>query len=103
MARPKDLRDAAKGCPCGFQIPGVCNGDWSTTVLCHLPHGGGVMGGKSPDILGSNGCSACHDVIDGRAPWPEYYTEADKEYFLRKGHNNTLLWWFQRGFLEMAL
>lgn len=95
------LRQAARGAPCSFQIPGVCNLQWATVVLCHLPHGSGIMGGKTPDVLGANGCSSCHDVIDGRRPWPEWYTDADKEYFLRKGHNATLLWWIEKGLVQL--
>jgi hypothetical protein len=58
------LRKSAKGRECQIRIPGVCNGNPETTVLCHLPGGG--MGAKVPDIHAAFGCSACHDVVDGR-------------------------------------
>ena len=64
-----NLRQYARGKPCQMRIPGVCNHNPETTVLCHL--GGGGMGTKQPDILGAWGCSDCHDVVDGRRPLPK--------------------------------
>ncbi|HHK5888093.1 TPA: nuclease domain-containing protein [Serratia marcescens] len=46
--RSKALRDSARGQCCTLQIPGICNGNAETTVLCHLPsptHGMGYKGG----------------------------------------------------------
>ena len=60
-----NLRKEARGRLCQIRIPGVCNHDPETTVLCHL--GGGGMGLKQHDLFGAWGCSSCHDVIDGRA------------------------------------
>lgn len=57
-----------------MQIPGVCNANPETVVLCHsnqLADGKG-MGLKAPDTEGCFGCSACHDVLDGRKPRPEW-------------------------------
>ena len=57
-------------------IPGVCNRDPDTTVLCHsnaLADGKG-MGLKAPDTAACFGCSACHDVLDGRRPLPGWMT-----------------------------
>ena len=59
-----NLRKEARGRECQIRIPGVCNGDPATTVLCHLPGGG--MGRKQHDLLGAWGCSKCHDAVDGR-------------------------------------
>ena len=58
------IRNSARDEECQIRIPGVCNGDTTTTVLCHLPGGG--MGGKSSDIHAAYGCSSCHDYVDGR-------------------------------------
>lgn len=35
--RSKALRDSARGQCCTLQIPGICNSNPETTVLCHLP------------------------------------------------------------------
>ena len=58
-----NLRKSAKGRDCQIRIPGVCNFNPETVVLCHLPGGG--MGGKSLDIHGAYGCSECHQMLDG--------------------------------------
>lgn len=62
-----DLRRAAKGSNCLIRIPGVCNYNPETVVLCHsnLPGVSG-MGMKAPDICAARGCSNCHDAVDGR-------------------------------------
>ena len=68
------IRKAARGQDCTLRIPGVCNFDPDTTVLCHsnnLADGKG-MGLKAPDTEACFGCSACHDVLDGRRPRPEW-------------------------------
>lgn len=73
------IRRAARGQECTLQIPGICNGDTSTVVLCHsnsLADGKG-MGLKAPDTAACFGCSACHDVLDGRRPRPEGMTKDD--------------------------
>jgi len=59
------LRDSARGEDCTLQIHPYCNSNPETVVLCHLPSGSG-MGQKSPDWFAVYGCSACHDIIDGR-------------------------------------
>lgn len=68
------IRKAAQGQECMLQIPGVCNGDPATVVLCHsnqLSDGKG-MGLKAPDVEACFGCSSCHDVLDGRRPRPAW-------------------------------
>lgn len=65
--KSKKLRDSARGQDCTFQIVGVCNCDPSTTVLCHLPDESSGVGKKADDFSAAFGCSACHDVVDGRA------------------------------------
>jgi len=78
-SRPKSspIRRSAKGEECTIRLPMVCNYDTATTVLCHsnaLADGKG-MGLKAPDTRAAYGCSACHDVVDGRAPRPEGMTK----------------------------
>jgi hypothetical protein len=73
------IRRAARGQECTLQLLGVCNGDSSTVVLCHsnrLADGKG-MGLKAPDTAACFGCSACHDVLDGRVPRPSWMTKYD--------------------------
>jgi hypothetical protein len=64
-----NLRKEAKGRECQIRIPGICNNDRGTVVLCHLNNkrlfGVGV-GQKVPDLFGAWGCSACHDT------WEEF-------------------------------
>ena len=61
------LRQAARGRQCMVRLPGVCNGDPSTTVLAHIRRGGvGGMGLKPPDLVGVWACSDCHSEIDRR-------------------------------------
>lgn len=76
--RPKmtPIRRSAKGEACTLMIPGVCNHDPATTVLCHsnaLADGKG-LGLKAPDTAACYGCSACHDVLDGRRALPHWIT-----------------------------
>jgi hypothetical protein len=69
--RSTPIRRAARGQDCTLRLA-VCNFDPDTTVLCHsnfLADGKG-MGLKAPDTAAAFGCSACHDVLDGRRPRP---------------------------------
>jgi hypothetical protein len=59
------LRDSARNEECTLRIHPYCNNNPETVVLCHLPSGSG-MGQKSPDWFAVYGCSACHDILDGR-------------------------------------
>lgn len=70
--RMTPIRKAARGQDCMMGIPGACNHDPATTVLCHSPFlaDGRGMGLKAPDEKACFGCSACHDVLDGRRPRP---------------------------------
>lgn len=68
------IRRAARGKDCTLLIPGICTNDTATTVLCHsnrLADGKG-MGLKAPDTAACFGCSACHDILDGRRPRPSW-------------------------------
>lgn len=80
-AKSTPARRAARGRDCTLMIPGICNRDPATTVLCHsnrLEHGKG-MGLKSPDAKACFGCSDCHDVLDGRRPLPSWMTRQQLE------------------------
>lgn len=55
-----------------MRLPDCCNHNPETTVLCHsnsLAHNKG-LGYKADDRSACFGCSACHDVLDGRARHP---------------------------------
>ncbi len=67
------IRKSARNQDCTLNLHGVCNHDPATTVLCHsnsLADGKG-MGLKAPDTAACYGCSACHDVLDGRRNRPD--------------------------------
>lgn len=81
------IRKAARDQDCTILLPGVCNHDPATSVLCHsnsLADGKG-MGLKSPDTAAAIGCSACHDVLDGRRPRPAWLTIDAVEAAFRAG------------------
>lgn len=74
--KSKAWRDSARGQECQLQIPGVCNHDPRTTVLCHLRmFGWAGMAEKPPDFLAVYACEACHSILDRRGtkadidPW----------------------------------
>lgn len=60
------LTEAARNQTCTIQLYPWCNGNNETTVLCHAPCEDKGMGIKSPDWWGADGCSVCHDIVDGR-------------------------------------
>ena len=61
---------SARGQECQIRIPGYCNFNPETTVLCHL-NGAGI-GRKALAISGAYGCSTCHDIVDHRKPVKEF-------------------------------
>jgi hypothetical protein len=60
------LTKAAKGQECTIQLYPYCNGNPETTVFCHAPSEDKGTSIKSPDFWGADGCSDCHDIVDGR-------------------------------------
>lgn len=74
--RSAAIRAAARGQRCTLRLPFVCNGNPETTVLCHSNNGrdGKGMGIKASDDRAAFCCSACHDVLDGRARRPHGVT-----------------------------
>jgi hypothetical protein len=68
--RNPHLLAMARGKPCLFRIPGVCNFDPATTVACHSNLGvhGKAGARKADDQYTAWGCFACHSWLDqGRA------------------------------------
>lgn len=67
--RPKTTkaRQAARGMDCQIRVPGVCESNNETVVLCHYRLAGtSGMGEKPHDSQAAYGCRACHDAVDGR-------------------------------------
>ena len=60
------LTEAARGQDCTLQIHPYCNGNPETVVGCHINCEDKGWSLKSPDWWLVDGCSSCHDVIDGR-------------------------------------
>lgn len=88
--RSTPIRRAARGQDCTLRLA-VCNFDPDTTVLCHsnfLADGKG-MGLKAPDTAAAFGCSACHDVLDGRRPRPADLTRDGLEAAFRAAVSRT--------------
>lgn len=87
------IRRSARGQECQIRIPGVCNGNHETVVWCHAngSAAGKGIGMKSSDLLGSFGCSACHDAYDRRTPLPEPYTRGEIELFFWEGHARSMV------------
>jgi hypothetical protein len=84
-------RKAARGQDCTLRIPGVCNQNPETVVLCHsnrLEHGKG-MGIKADDKYACFGCSSCHDVLDGRANRPDGLSHDGLQEIFDRAMNET--------------
>lgn len=63
MAKQTKITKSAKGEECTIRLPGICNFNPETVVLCHI--GGAGMALKANDIHSAYGCSSCHSAIDG--------------------------------------
>lgn len=94
----KKLRQSARGQDCTLRIAGVCNYDPETVVLCHFPCE--ISASKSTDMSSGFGCSACHDVIDGRVP--HEFEPGEKDTYMRRSQNRTHNVWIRMGLLSFA-
>lgn len=92
------LKQAAKGELCQIRVPGVCNGDPATTVLCHL-NGAGIAR-KHPDFLGAWGCSACHAWVDGG--YVKTHTRDERDLIHLQGVARTQQLLYEMGLLKIA-
>lgn len=75
------IRESARGKECEIRLEGICCGDPSTTVLCHM-NGGGI-GKKRLDIHAAYGCATCHAAVD-RLPKIDHLTSFDDAIKLLK-------------------
>lgn len=88
------LRNSARGQPCAFQIPGICNHDASTTVLCHLPSEVKGAATKSDDFFAVFGCANCHEVIDNHR-----LSREESLYFQLRALARTWRFWVTAGLI----
>ncbi len=84
----KKLRRHAKMQDCTLQIHPYCNMNPETVVFCHFPSEDKGTSIKSPDWWGAYGCSACHDIIDGRFN-PRDVTKEDIDFCKMRGMYRT--------------
>jgi hypothetical protein len=92
------LRNSAKGELCTFAIPGVCNHDSQTTVLCHAPSETKGMGNKGPDYHAAFGCYACHEALDQHR-----FAKEDELRFWLRGIERTHAVWINRGLIVLPV
>ncbi len=97
--RQQSIRDSARGEECTVRIPGVCNHDPATSVWSHANFGAADKGGaiKAFDLCGAVACSACHDVVDGRAKPPPGYSREQVLLDWMFGHLRSLVRLRQKG------
>lgn len=91
------LRQSARGQNCTFQIPGICNHNPETTVLCHCPSEVKGMGNKSHDFCGAFGCSECHVALDQHR-----LSKVDELFYWLRGLQRTWEFWFNQRLIELA-
>lgn len=88
------LRKSARGQECMFRIPGVCNHNQETTVLCHAPSEAKGLGNKSHDFHASFGCSECHQVLDLHR-----LSREEELFFWLRGMQRTQRYWIDAGLI----
>ena len=86
------LRNSAKGELCTFAIPGICNHDTGTVVLCHIRDDVAGKGTKANDFSAAFGCSACHEAIDQHR-----ISKEDELFYSLRAMQRTLAVWVNRG------
>ena len=100
MIKSKKIRDAAKGEDCTLNIPGACNHNPETSVLCHFTLHNGGSARLNGELSAGIGCSGCHDAIDGRRAYQ--WEPGDKEFYMRRSQVRTLDRWVDKGLVVIA-
>lgn len=99
MTGHRNLRKLAHLEDCTIRVPGYCNANPETVVLCHARLIGiSGMSLKVPDALGAFGCSDCHAVVDGQRQ--SEFTPEQRRLMLLEGVLRTQAIWIQRGLLR---
>ena len=101
FAQMSKITKSARMRMCQFRIPKVCNWDITTTVFCHDPNGSGLSI-KYADTEGGYGCSACHDVIDGRVPPPALWSRDDVMLAFYQGARRTRELLIEEGLIKLT-
>lgn len=91
------IRKSAKGQDCTIRIPGFCNFNPDTVVLCHM--GGAGWGMKSNDIHAAYGCSECHKIIDGQHT--TYHNKEQLKVWFFEAMVRTQLLLIEQGLIEI--
>jgi hypothetical protein len=95
-----NLRDYARGKPCMIRVPGWCNNEPETTVLCHYRIAGySGMGLKNHDVLAAFGCSTCHELVDGQRQGG--LSRSQRQVLLCEGVMRTQAYLLERGILQV--
>lgn len=82
-----------------IRVPTVCNGNPTTTVLCHVRLIGiSGAGLKAPDALATFGCSDCHAVCDGQRK--SDFGPGERRLMLLEGMARTQSWLIAHGYLK---
>jgi hypothetical protein len=100
MIRSRKITNAARGQQCQIQIAGVCNNSPDTVVFCHFPDESHGIAKKADDISGAFGCSACHNVVDGRVRSDEW--RAHRLFYMRRAQTRTIRALFELGVIKIA-
>ena len=95
------LEKLARGQQCYMRLPGVCNGDPETTVLCHIRRGnlGGIELKPAP-VCAVPMCFDCHNAYDSRTRTKYSRTELDAEAL--RAQNQWLAWLWSNNHLKAA-
>lgn len=88
------LRASARGKDCTFAIPGTCNHNPETVVLCHLPSEIKGAGNKSDDWHAAFGCYACHEAIDQHR-----LSKEDELFYSFRALQRTQRYWIDAGLI----
>lgn len=98
------ISDSARMEDCLIRIPGVCNRDPETTVLCHENGGGWSM--KYPDSEAAYGCSSCHDEVDSRTHYKHdghrVYTDDEVALMFYQGQRRTRIKLIEKELIKLS-